>query len=61
MISQDEPSGYQYVEVCYKCTNGNYDINQNIWIKQKINCAIALEGTNGTSLIHNYAFPFTAP
>jgi len=58
MISQDEPTGYAYVEVCYQCTNSYpQTIEANIWIKQKINCAIALTSPNATSKFENYNFP----
>jgi len=45
--------------VCYECTNGAQTIESTIWIKQKINCAIALNSPNATSKFENYNFPAT--
>ena len=57
-ISQDQVSGYPNVAVCYKCNNGygtynQHTITQQVTIRQKIDCTIALNA-NSTSLIKNY-------
>ena len=54
-ISQAQASGYPNVVVCYSCTNSGHTVDKQITIRQKINCAIALN--NATTTIKSYADP----
>lgn len=58
MVRQNEPTGYQYIEVCYQCNNAHGTaVNAIVWIKQKIDCTTALDtDTNGTSKFNNYKY-----
>jgi hypothetical protein len=55
-ISQTQANGYPNVVVCYSCTNFAHTITNQVTIRQKINCAIALT-SNSTSLMKNYVDP----
>ena len=44
--------------MCVTCTNSAHSVTNEVTIRQKINCAIALsDATNSTSLLKNYKDP----
>ena len=55
-VSQTKPLGYPDTVVCYKCSNSAMSITKQITIRQKINCAVALN-SNSTSLLKDFSNP----